>query len=91
MNVKFVIRGFLIALPTALIILGVGLNLMIAQMPIGQPPDPPPLPRSSLSNAASYLQAQVGWRSECGIEMEMVYPDPTRHLAPGGQSREGVA
>ncbi|MFQ6101297.1 MAG: serine protease [Anaerolineae bacterium] len=60
MNTRFVIRGFLIALPATLIGLTVGLALLIAQTPIGQPPDPTPLPPTILAPRGELPAGPVG-------------------------------
>ncbi|MDY7077172.1 MAG: hypothetical protein SXV54_09635 [Chloroflexota bacterium] len=60
MNTKFVIRGFLLALLVAVITGVVGLALIIAQTPIGQPPDPTPPPPTILAPRAALPAGPVG-------------------------------
>lgn len=48
-NVKFVVKGFLIAAPSILILTVIGLNVMIARTPAGRPPDPTPPPPTILA------------------------------------------
>jgi len=67
-NAKFVIRGLLLALPVAAIVTVVGLALIIAQTPIGRPPDPTPppptilVPRDGLPAGPVGLQEWVQYR-----------------------------
>lgn len=49
MNTKFIARGLLVALPAAVLLAIVGLNLFIAQTPMGRPPDPTPPPPTILA------------------------------------------
>jgi hypothetical protein len=70
MNIKFVARGLLVALPTAVIITGVGLALIIAQTPAGRPPDPTPppptilAPRGEMPTGPAGLQEWTLYRDE---------------------------
>jgi hypothetical protein len=48
-NAKFIIRGLIFALPVTVIVMAVGLVLILAQTPIGRPPDPTPLPPTILA------------------------------------------
>ncbi len=60
MNVKFVIRGVILALPVTLIALAVGLALIVAQTPAGQPPDPTPPPPAILAPRGEMPGGPVG-------------------------------
>jgi len=59
-NTRFVLRGFLLALPAAVIALAVGLALIIAQTPAGQPPDPTPPPPTILAPRGQMPAGPVG-------------------------------
>ena len=60
MNTKFVIRGFLIALPLTVVAIVVGFVLIIARTPIGQPPGPTPLPPTILAPRGEMPAGPVG-------------------------------
>ena len=60
MNTKFVVRGLLVALPVAVILTVVGLNLISARTPMGQPPDPTPPPPTILAPRGEMPLGQVG-------------------------------
>ncbi len=49
LNVKFVVRGGLLALLTVLLVGGAGLAFIISRTPVGQPPEPTPLPPTILA------------------------------------------
>jgi hypothetical protein len=59
-NTKFVLRGLLLALPATVIALAMGLALMIAQTPVGQPPGPTPLPPTILAPSGQMPAGPVG-------------------------------
>ena len=60
MNTRFVVRGFVFALPVALIALAVGLVLIVAQTPVGRPPDPTPPPPTILAPRGELPDGPVG-------------------------------
>ncbi len=49
MNIKFVLRGFFLALATVLIVAAVGLWVIIGRTPVGRPLDPTPPPPTILA------------------------------------------
>lgn len=60
MNTKFVVRGLLVALPATAIFAVVGLNLIIARTPGGQPPNPTPPPPTILAPRGEMPLGPVG-------------------------------
>jgi hypothetical protein len=60
LNVKFVVRGFIIALPLTVLAVIVGVVLIVAQTPIGQPPGPTPLPPTILAPRGEMPAGPVG-------------------------------
>jgi hypothetical protein len=77
MNARFVVRGFLIALPATLVAIVVGLVLIVAQTPGGQPPDPTPLPPTILAPRGDKPTGSVG------LEEWARYPDGMRARGSG--------
>ena len=70
MNTKFVVRGLLVALPVTVILTVVGLNLISARTPMGQPPEPTPpppailAPRGEMPPGPMGLEEWVQYRGE---------------------------
>jgi hypothetical protein len=76
-NARFVVRGFLIALPATILAILVGLVLIIAQTPVGQPLAPTPLPPAILAPRGDKPVGPVG------LEEWARYPDGMRARGSG--------
>ena len=59
-NTKFVIRGFLIALPTAALVMAIALAVVLARGMIGPPPGPTPPPPTILAPRGELPAGPVG-------------------------------
>lgn len=59
-NTRFIARGLLVALPATAVFTVLGLNLIIARTPTGQPPDPTPPPPTILAPHGEMPPGPVG-------------------------------
>jgi hypothetical protein len=76
-NTRFVVRGFLIALPATIVVILVGLVLIVAQTPVGRPLAPTPLPPTILAPQGGKPAGSVG------LEEWARYPDGMRPRGSG--------
>jgi hypothetical protein len=76
-NARFVVRGFLIALPATILAILVGLVLIVAQTPVGQPLAPTPFPPTILAPWGDKPAGLVG------LEEWARYPDGMRTRGSG--------
>jgi hypothetical protein len=85
-NTRFVGRGFLVALPAAIILLIVGPNLSIARTPMGRRPDPTPPPPTILAPRGEMPAGPGGleeWVQYRGQEFVLAGSGFLMHLAEG--------
>ena len=73
MNIKFVIRGLILALPVTLIALAVGFALIVGQTPAGRAPGPTPLPPAILAPRGEMPGGPVGLQEWAQYRGESYY------------------